>query len=212
MAGLVGGPHLRSKLRGQLSGLLAKHAPPGDPDPQRTVVRAQLALDSDLPPGPQLCLDAGEHAMRMLDVDLAERFAEAAASADPAAAAQLQAHCILATRGGDEADQFLAGLRPADDAERRVWALMRAVNMIWVLARPAGAEAILAGLAGPQEAQDETRAERAASLSFMTQMSHELRSPLSTILGQTRLLDQSEIWRVDRSSSIIQPRTSWIAC
>jgi hypothetical protein len=52
------------------------------------VVRAQLALDSDLPPDPQLFLDAGEHAMRMLDVELAERFAEAAASADPAAAAR----------------------------------------------------------------------------------------------------------------------------
>ena len=33
-----------------------------------------------------------------------------------------------------------------------------------------------------------SRAERAASLSFMSQMSHELRSPLTTILGQIRLL------------------------
>ena len=158
------GEMYRSKLRGQLSGLLAKHAPPGDADPQRTVVRAQLALDSDLPPDPQLFLDAGEHAMRMLDVDLAERFAEAAASADPAAAAQLQAHCILATRGGEEADQFLANLRPADDAERRGWALMRAVNMIWVLARPAEAAAILAQLADQGGTDDETGAERAARL------------------------------------------------
>lgn len=38
-----------------------------------------------------------------------------------------------------------------------------------------------------------TRAESAASLSFMSQMSHELRSPLSTILGQLRLLAQIAI-------------------
>ncbi len=36
-----------------------------------------------------------------------------------------------------------------------------------------------------------TRAESAARLSFMSQMSHELRSPLSTLLGQIRLLAQT---------------------
>lgn len=38
-----------------------------------------------------------------------------------------------------------------------------------------------------------TKAESAARLSFMSQMSHELRSPLSTILGQLRLLAQTAI-------------------
>lgn len=38
-----------------------------------------------------------------------------------------------------------------------------------------------------------SRAERAASLSFMSQMSHELRSPLTTILGQIRLLAQTAL-------------------
>ena len=38
-----------------------------------------------------------------------------------------------------------------------------------------------------------TRAESAARLSFMSQMSHELRSPLSTILGQISLLAQTAI-------------------
>ncbi len=154
------GEMYRSKLRGRLARLLGEHAPAGDADPQRTVVRAQLALDSDLPPDPQLFLEAGEHAMRMLDIDLAERFAEAAAAGDPAAAARLRAHCILATRGGEQADEFLAGLHPADDAERRVWALMRAVNMIWVLGRPADAAAILAELG----TEDESGAEQAARL------------------------------------------------
>lgn len=156
------GEMYRSKLRGRLARLLEKHAPAGEADPQRTVVRAQLALDSDLPPDPKLFLDAGEHAMRMLDIDLAGRFAEAAAGGDPAAAARLQAHCILATQGGEQADEFLAGLQPADDAERRVWALMRASNMIWVLARPADAAAVTAELA----AEDESDAERAARLAI----------------------------------------------
>jgi signal transduction histidine kinase len=38
-----------------------------------------------------------------------------------------------------------------------------------------------------------TREESAARLSFMSQMSHELRSPLTTILGQLRLMARSEI-------------------
>ena len=37
----------------------------------------------------------------------------------------------------------------------------------------------------------QTRAERAASLRFMSQMSHELRSPLTTIIGQLKLLMQA---------------------
>lgn len=40
---------------------------------------------------------------------------------------------------------------------------------------------------------DRTRAESAARLSFMSQMSHELRSPLTTILGQLKLLTRTEI-------------------
>lgn len=40
---------------------------------------------------------------------------------------------------------------------------------------------------------ERTRAESAARLSFMSQMSHELRSPLSTIMGQLKLLTRIEI-------------------
>ena len=46
-----------SKLRGQLAQLLGAQKT-ADADPQRAVVRAQLALDSDLPPDPALFLDA----------------------------------------------------------------------------------------------------------------------------------------------------------
>lgn len=42
-----------------------------------------------------------------------------------------------------------------------------------------------------QSTLSRTQAERAASLSFMSQMSHELRSPLATIIGQLKLLVQT---------------------
>ncbi len=100
-----------SKLRGQLAQLLGAQKT-ADADPQRAVVRAQLALDSDLPPDPALFLDAAQHAMRMLDIDLAERFADAAATHDPAAAARLQALCMVVTGGGDEAEEFLRAVHP----------------------------------------------------------------------------------------------------
>ena len=40
---------------------LGRHQAGDDIDSQRTVVRAQLALDSDLPPDPELFLDAAKH-------------------------------------------------------------------------------------------------------------------------------------------------------
>jgi len=47
-----------------------------------------------------------------------------------------------------------------------------------------------------------TRAESAARMSFMSQMSHELRSPLSTILGQLRLLARTAI--PQRASQMVE--------
>lgn len=67
-----------SKIRGQLALRLAKDA---DADSQATVRRALLALESDLPTDPQLCLQAAQYAMTLLDLDLADRFATAAAEA-----------------------------------------------------------------------------------------------------------------------------------
>ncbi|MGZ5364783.1 MAG: AAA family ATPase, partial [Mycobacterium sp.] len=53
-----------SKIRGQLALRLAKDA---DADSQATVRRALLALESDLPTDPQLCLQAAQYAMTLLD-------------------------------------------------------------------------------------------------------------------------------------------------
>ena len=44
-----------------------------------TVRRALLSLESDLDPEPELYLESARHAMTLLDLDLADRFATAAA-------------------------------------------------------------------------------------------------------------------------------------
>ncbi len=150
-----------SKLRGRLAQLLGAVPRTGDADPQRTVLRAQLALDSDLPPDPDLFLEAAEHAMRMLDLSLAERFAEAATSCDPAAATGLRALNLLLMGRGEQAEALLSAVTPAD-ADRRAWALMRVANMIWMLGQPALAAPLLAQLA----AEDESPADRAQRLAL----------------------------------------------
>lgn len=152
-----------SKVRGRLSQLLGTHRRgTADGDPQGTVVRAQLALDSDLPADPALFLDAARHAMRLLDIDMAERFAEAAADGDAVSAARLQAYCMVLMGRGEDAEQFLSSVTPADDSDRRSWALMRAANNIWMRGRPADAVPILAALA----AEEESEADRAGRLAL----------------------------------------------
>ena len=145
-----------SRLRGQLAELLGRLPGGGEADPQRIVVRAQLALDSTLPPDSGLFLKAAEHAMKMLDIDLAERFAGAAATGDPLGAAWLRAHCMVFNRAGAEADELLRTVTPADDDDRRALALTRAANMMWMMGRPAEAAALLAELADGPESESDT--------------------------------------------------------
>lgn len=152
-----------SKIRGRLAQQMALHqVDERDGDPQGTVRRAQLTLDSDLAPDPDLYLDAAQHAMRLLDLDLAERFAAAAAKLDPAGAAKIQATNMVLKGQGERADAFLRTVTPTDAAERREWALMRAANLVWMLGRPTEAAPILAELAS----EDESDADRAARLAL----------------------------------------------
>lgn len=151
-----------SRLRGRLARRLGAGNGAAVDEPQRTVLRAQLALDSDLPPDPVLCLDAARHAMRMLDIDLAERFAAAAARTAPGEAARLQAYCKVLMGSGDDAERFFAAGTPDDDDERRSWTLVRAANSIWMRGRPGDAVEMLAELA----ADDETGAQRAGRLAL----------------------------------------------
>ena len=139
-----------SKVRGALAQQLVGGV---ENDPQTTVRRALLTLDSDLPPDPDLYLDAARHTMRLLDLDLAERFATAAASAGSADAVKLQAVNRFLAGRGQEADELLRELSAQGGDEHYVWATLSAANLIWMLGRPADAEEILAGLAAGAETE-----------------------------------------------------------
>ncbi len=141
-----------SKVRGALAQRLAGHT---DGDPQVTVRRALLTLESDLPPDPPLFTDAARHTMKLLDLDLAERFAKAAADAGSDDAAEVMAVNRFLAGDGDGAEEFLRDLSERDVGDRHRWTTLRAANLIWMLGRPREAEELLAALAGPEETDDQ---------------------------------------------------------
>ncbi|HYB35371.1 MAG TPA: AAA family ATPase, partial [Mycobacterium sp.] len=146
-----------SRIRGKLAQRLAKDA---DADMHATVRRALLALESDLPPDPHLFLQAARFAMTLLDLDLSDRFAAAAADAGASEAVGLRAISLVGRGHGDQAEAILAGMG-VDDPNGHHWATVRAANLIWNLGRPREASAILDGLASTRESVAE-QAERAA--------------------------------------------------
>jgi len=146
-----------SRIRGKLAQRLAKDS---DPDMHATVRRALLALESDLPADPGLYLQAARFAMTLLDFDLSDRFAAAAADAGVSEAVRLRAMSLAGRGHGEQAEAILAGIGVADP-DGHHWATVRAANLIWNLGRPQDASAILDGLASTRESAAE-RAERAA--------------------------------------------------
>jgi DNA-binding CsgD family transcriptional regulator len=146
-----------SRIRGKLARRLAEDA---DADMHATVRRALLALESDLAPDPQLFLEAARFAMTLLDLDLSDRFATAAADAGVSEAVGLRAISLAGRGHGKQAEAILAGIG-IDDPDGHHWATVRAANLIWNLGRPTEASAILDGLASTREPPAE-RAERTA--------------------------------------------------
>lgn len=141
-----------SRLRGKLAkGLRAKP----DADMQSTVRRALLTLESDLPPDPDLFVDAARFAMTLLDLDLADRFAAAAVSAGAAEAPGVQAMNLVLRGRGDDAEKFLKEITAEAKEDAHRWSTVRAANLIWTLGRPADAAAILEGLAAGPESPTE---------------------------------------------------------
>ena len=141
-----------SKIRGRLAQRLAKDP---DADSQATVRRAMLALESDLPLDPKLCLHAAQYAMTMLDLELADRFATAAASAGAPDALAVRALNLLLLGRGTQAEDVLRAIGEdgADGANQ--WASLRAANMIWMLGRCNDAAVLLEELArGPETPAD----------------------------------------------------------
>ena len=147
-----------SKIRGRLASRLAKDA---DRDMYATVRRALLTLESDLPPDPALYVEAARYAMTLLDLDLADRFATAAAECGVAEAAEIEAMNTVLLGRGERADALLQEMSDKGHADSHKWATIRAANLMWMLGRPGEASAILDGLAAGEETPAE-RATRAA--------------------------------------------------
>jgi DNA-binding CsgD family transcriptional regulator len=137
-----------SRIRGKLAQRLAKDP---DADIYATVRRALLVLESDLPPDPQLFLTAARAAMTSLDLELADRFACGAADAGAREAVGLRAMNLAMLGRGAEAERILSSMTFDDTADRYHWTTVRAANLTWMLARPADAAALLAGIPeGPE--------------------------------------------------------------
>ena len=149
--GAAGELHL-SKVRGALAQQMGKQ---NDTDPQAVVRRALLTLDSDLPPDPELYVEAARHTMTLLDLDLAERFACAAVQAGSTEATEILAVNRFLAGDGAGAEEFLCVLSERDGVDRHRWVSLRAANYIWMLGRADDAAAALATLAGPDETDDQ---------------------------------------------------------
>lgn len=131
-----------SKIRGRLAERLAKDP---DTDMQATVRRGLLTLESDLPADPQLFLQSARHAMTLLDLDLADRFATAAADAGVREAAEVRALNLLLLGRGSQAEEVLRDIAADDGAPQ--YSTLRAANLIWMLGRVGEASAVLNSLA-----------------------------------------------------------------
>jgi energy-coupling factor transporter ATP-binding protein EcfA2 len=107
---------------------------------------AQLALRSDTPQSVDDTVTAGNEALRLGDVGLAERLARAALDRSGALPVRLLLGQALAWQGrGREADEVLAAVDPAtlSDPELMAWALPLAANRFWMLGEPEQATAFL---------------------------------------------------------------------
>ena len=136
-----------SRIRGKLAQGLSEKP---DTDMQSTVRRAMLTLESDLPPDPDLFVDAARFAMTLLDLELADRFASAAVAAGAGEAPGVQAMNLVLRGRGDDAEKFLKEITADGHEDTHRWSTVRAANLIWKLGRPDDASAILDRLAaGP---------------------------------------------------------------
>ncbi|MCW2687895.1 MAG: response regulator containing a CheY-like receiver domain and an DNA-binding domain [Mycobacterium sp.] len=147
-----------SNIRGTLARRLGDDA---DLDMQATVRRALLTLDSNLEPDPPLYMDAARYSMTLLDLELADRFATAAAECGVSEAATIRAMNMILLGRGEKADEFLRTISLGDDGDRHMWATIRAANLIWMLGRPSEAAAILEDLAQAPESPAQAAARTA---------------------------------------------------
>jgi DNA-binding CsgD family transcriptional regulator len=127
------------RLRGRIATELARKA---TPDPRDLLRRAALTMESDLTPDPELLLSAASSAMQLMDLVLAETFAERAVAAGGGLPAQI-VHAMTMTwqeRGAD-AEKILGELADRTSGpERTQIAILRATNFAVILSQPTNAE------------------------------------------------------------------------
>ncbi|MGH3563093.1 MAG: AAA family ATPase, partial [Mycobacterium sp.] len=126
-----------SRMRGRIAQTMTSLASSiGPPDPVRLGL---LWLDSDLPPDGEIFTRAAQAAFMRLDLELAQRLAEAAVGAGAGVDAQLLSGFTLSVLSrGEEAEQVLAPLtaRRLPDAAWSTAVNLRAANLLWSLHRP----------------------------------------------------------------------------
>ncbi|HEX2285160.1 MAG TPA: AAA family ATPase, partial [Mycobacterium sp.] len=132
------------RLRGLVAGELA--ASRNCDDMRNVVRRGALSLDSDVEPDPDLLVRAAQGAVWLADLPLADRLAAAAMRGGAGAEANfIRAHALSWLSRGEEADAVLAGASTTEFsvAEHARLAFLRATNMLWTLADPAGAKQLI---------------------------------------------------------------------
>lgn len=136
-----------TRLR-RLRGLVAAELAASDTcdDIQTVVRRATLGLDSDLAPDVDLLVRAAHGAVWLADLALANRLAQAATRAGAGSEpAFVRAHALSWLGRGEEADAVLMGISADEltDGDRARLAFLRASNMLWALADPSRAKALI---------------------------------------------------------------------
>ena len=145
-----------SRIRGKLAQGLSDKP---DSDMQSTVRRAMLTLESDLPPDPDLFVDAARFAMTLLDLELADD-SPTPLAAGASEAPGVQAMNLVLRGRGDDAEKFLREITTDGHEDTHRWSTVRAANLIWMLGRPDDASEILDGLAaGPETAGEQASRE-----------------------------------------------------
>ena len=125
------------RLRGRIARKMAEtDGAVGAPDPVRL---ALLWLQSDLAPDHDVFARAAQAAFKRLDLDLAQRLAEAAVAAGADVDAELlRANTLTMLSRGDEAEQLLKPLT-ARSLPEPTWSTavnLRAINLLWPQGQP----------------------------------------------------------------------------
>lgn len=142
-AAVVLGGDGRRQRRTELVNLLSQH--PSD-HPSDRLRLASLALDSDAPQPVADVAAAGQQALRLGDLALAERLGRAAVDRSGGLAARLVLGQALAWQGrGREAGLVLGEVDAAalSEPELMAWAVPRAANQFWMQGEPEKATAFL---------------------------------------------------------------------